>query len=248
MGSRPSNGAGPRLTDRSNHPGNKAAVLGTASERQSGVTGLPRSVASALRTSLVRAFHPLRRWQAIRRLRRGPSPSSILVLCDGNICRSPFAEALLMLELGTDSGAEVTSAGFIGPGRETPPEGVETAHRMGVDLTGHVSRSVNRSMLRDADLIVVMDKRQGRAVRGLVDEKSIIMLGDLDPLPPRRRAIADPWGRGPAAFEASYARIQRCILTLAESVRHAASLQRSGPARGSTPSEGSVARARGVSG
>lgn len=143
-------------------------------------------------------------------------PASILVLCHGNICRSPFAQALLARELGTGSGAapEVRSAGFIGPGRAPPAEALATASRRGIDLGAHVSCTVEPAMLRGADLILVMDGRQARALGGLVHRERVLMLGDLDPQWPTRRAITDPWGGEPAVFEASYARIERCISTL----------------------------------
>src|SRR5881394_1021509 len=48
-----------------------------------------------------RVLHPLRRRKALARLRARSRPKSVLVVCHGNICRSPFAAALLARELAT---------------------------------------------------------------------------------------------------------------------------------------------------
>ena len=42
-----------------------------------------------------RVLHPLRRQRALRALRGRRRPASVLVICHGNVCRSPFAAALL---------------------------------------------------------------------------------------------------------------------------------------------------------
>ena len=63
-----------------------------------------------------RLLHPLRRRAARADLTRRVAPSSMLVICHGNICRSPFAAAVLRARLA-GTGVCVESAGFFGPGR-----------------------------------------------------------------------------------------------------------------------------------
>src|SRR5712692_6549405 len=62
-----------------------------------------------LRTAPVRLLHALRR-RAAREALRERAPQSILVVCHGNICRSPFAAAVLRQALGPD-GVRIDSAG-----------------------------------------------------------------------------------------------------------------------------------------
>src|SRR5690348_3402302 len=88
---------------------------------------------------------------------------SILVLCHGNMCRSPFAAALLARALAPD-GIPVASAGFIGAGRPAPPEAVAAASAHDVDLSYHRSQPVRPDLVRGAGLIVVMDQEQRRAI------------------------------------------------------------------------------------
>ena len=76
--------------------------------------------------------------------------TSILVVCSGNICRSPVAEGLLrrgvQRRFGSDA-PEVSSAGTIGlEGSSATPESVQAAAERGVDISSHVARR-----LTDAD-------------------------------------------------------------------------------------------------
>jgi protein-tyrosine-phosphatase len=140
----------------------------------------------------------------------------VLVLCFGNICRSPFAaarSATLLAPLGV----RVESAGLYGPGRPTPRAGIEAARARGVDLSGHTSQLVTAQLVRNADLIVVMDSLQAQAVADRFDgqPEKVVLLGDLDPLPIRTRRIHDPEAQSGAVFSEVYARIERCVATLA---------------------------------
>src|SRR5438046_10580226 len=76
------------------------------------------TIARTLRNTPDRLLHARRRREARGRL-AGRRPASVLVICHGNICRSPFAAALLARELAPH-GIPVTSAGFVGAGRRGP--------------------------------------------------------------------------------------------------------------------------------
>jgi protein-tyrosine phosphatase len=147
-----------------------------------------------------------------------------LVLCHGNICRSPFAAALLARDLAL-AGVLVESAGFMGPGRPCPPEAVTAAARWGVDLAAHCSTLLTNARARAADLIVVMDAGQARAVCDYFGRRprDVLVFGDLDPAPIATRAIRDPVEQPLPVFVESYARIERCtaalVRTLAGSLR-----------------------------
>lgn len=81
---------------------------------------------------------------------------SILVVCLGNMCRSPMAEGLLRRAL---PGCEVHSAGLAPPvGAAADPRAVRLLAREGLDLRRHRARAVNDAMLSRADLVLVMDE------------------------------------------------------------------------------------------
>jgi protein-tyrosine phosphatase len=137
-------------------------------------------------------------------------------MCYGNICRSPFA-AVRLAEGLQPLGIRVESAGLYGPGRPTPRAGIEAARACGVDLSAHRSRLVTAELVRDAELIVVMDSHQARMIADQFAGKpeKVVFLGDLDPLPIRTRRIHDPEAQSVAVFSEVYARIERCVSALA---------------------------------
>ncbi|MFW6088885.1 MAG: hypothetical protein ACODAB_03965 [Gemmatimonadota bacterium] len=170
-----------------------------------------------------RLLHTGRRRRALRELAAPPAPRSVLIVCLGNICRSPYAEHRLIDQLaraGLES-VRVASAGFILPGRPSPEPARRVAARRGVDLGGHRSQVVTSAMARDAEVTLVMapaQLRQLRQVTGAEPGGPAIVLGDLDPHPIDRRTIVDPYGRPDDVFEAVYERIDRCCETLVDAL------------------------------
>lgn len=160
-------------------------------------------------------LHPPRRRAVLALLARLSVPADVLVVCHGNICRSPFAAAVLRREL-TSCGVRVGSAGFFGPGRHVPATAAFIAARHGVDLSTHVSRLVTADDVRHADLVIAMDVRQAHVLRRRFDAIAtrMLLLGDLDPVPIQTRQIADPVDQPAAVYADVYARIERCAENL----------------------------------
>src|SRR2546426_946362 len=163
-----------------------------------------------------RLLHPLRRRKALEALRGRPRPTTLLVVCHGNICRSPIAAALLVGALAP-LGIDVQSAGFVGSTGPPPAKALVAAQRHGVDLTGHQSRLVTADVARAADLIVVMDSTQRRLVCERFGRRPsyVIVLGDLDPGLAETRTIRDPVDQAQDVFDQVYERISRCVRKLA---------------------------------
>ena len=86
--------------------------------------------------------------------------TSILVICTGNICRSPISEGLLRDALERRFGAaapDVSSAGTSGlEGSGAMPESVRAAAELGVDISGHVARRLTAAIADGADLLLCM--------------------------------------------------------------------------------------------
>ena len=162
--------------------------------------------------------HPMRRRRAADALRaldlRGRS-GLVLFLCQGNICRSPFAEATFRREVAHTSaaGLDATSAGLVVPNRASPPEALSAASAFGVDLSGHRSRLLTQDLIQRASVAVVMSPRQVRAIRPAYGRAgpAVFVLGDFDETPIDSRTIRDPWGELPDAYVDAYMRIDRCV-------------------------------------
>ena len=181
-----------------------------------------RSLARGLLDDADRALHDLRRLWARRRIQALTRVRRVLFVCHGNVCRSPFAaEVFRELMLGRAGvQVEVASAGFIGPGRQSPVDACHAALRRGRDLSAHVSNLVDASSVSTSDLIVVMSAAQASAVRQQYGSTHglVVVLGDLDPHPIRQRTVQDPWGRDQATFDESFERIERCVASLIDTL------------------------------
>jgi len=174
-----------------------------------------RDLLRRVRRTPERLLHPLRRRRAVETLRGRPRPRTLLVVCHGNICRSPMAAALLDRELAA-FGIEVQSGGFIGFNRPAPAEAMAAAEHHHVDLTNHRSRLLTAELVRTADLIVVMEPTQRRQLCERFGRRptDVILLGDFDPAPVEMRTIRDPVEESREVFDQVYERIARCVREL----------------------------------
>ena len=151
--------------------------------------------------------------QTLRSLR----PERLLFVCLGNVCRSPFAERVLLER--HPGRFEAESAGFIGPGRAPPAEALTAARSLGVEHSDHRSRVVSAEALSAADLVIVFDRSHARRLsRSHGRRAGVLWLGDVDPVWSGRRAIVDPWGGPQSGFDEGFARIARCIDALVETL------------------------------
>src|SRR6266508_6472775 len=93
---------------------------------------------------------------------------TILLVCTGNICRSPMASGFLtgLLRDQGVGGVMVESCGVSAwEGSPATPEAVEAMRERGLDISGHVARRMNRRIIEAADLIVGMASEHREAVR-----------------------------------------------------------------------------------
>jgi len=83
---------------------------------------------------------------------------NILVICVGNICRSPMAEALLKAK--APQGVAISSAG-VGAlvGLPADPMARLLMHGKSVDIGAHRARQVSIELLAAADLVLAMEQR-----------------------------------------------------------------------------------------
>jgi len=179
-------------------------------------------LARAVRHLPDRLLHPWRRRSAMERLRRDGPPASVLFVCHGNICRSPFAAGALRAALPPmlRDRVVVVSAGLVGAGRPVPAEGQRVAARLGVDLSAHRSAPLTPAAVGASQLIFVMDVDQQQTIvrRFGRSPEAVVLLGDLDPEPIDTRTVHDPVEQPEAVFAASYARIHRCVSQLVRAI------------------------------
>jgi protein-tyrosine phosphatase len=156
-----------------------------------------------------RFLHRRRHLAALARLVRANRPRTILVVCYGNVCRSPYLQAVLQ---GALPDLTVVSAGFHGSDRPVPQASVTLSAKRGVDLSRFRSRPLTQSIVNSAELVIVMDSDQARQMTGMfrVNPGRIVIAGDLDPMFGATRAITDPWNQSEDVYESSFNRLDRC--------------------------------------
>ncbi|EPX2175907.1 TPA: protein tyrosine phosphatase [Serratia marcescens] len=125
---------------------------------------------------------------------------SILVVCVGNICRSPTGEHLLKKVLPNK---RITSAGIsalVGKGADATAMSIANAHNL--SLEGHVAKQLTKELCREYSLILVMEKGHIDAVCRLAPEirGKIMLFGHWL----EQREIPDPYRKSAEAFEFVY--------------------------------------------
>jgi protein-tyrosine phosphatase len=135
-------------------------------------------------------------------------PKSILVLCEGNHCRSPIAEGLLKTWLAP--GIQVESAGLGAQDGYAPhPEAIRLMADLGIDITRYRSRRMTPAMALAADLVLVMEEEQKTKCETLLPSLRgrVFLLGCW--LPPGQQDIPDPIYQSREAFAQVFETILR---------------------------------------
>ncbi|NVK11595.1 MAG: low molecular weight phosphotyrosine protein phosphatase [Gammaproteobacteria bacterium] len=136
----------------------------------------------------------------------------ILVVCAGNICRSPLGEVLLKQSL---SDKQVTSAGLVARNGDGAAQySVELAEENGLDLTQHAARKLTRELCAANDLILVMEPQHQRDVAAKFPEASgkTLLLGKWINV----ETIPDPHKQSKEAFNHAFELIKKSCDAWAE--------------------------------
>lgn len=127
---------------------------------------------------------------------------SVLMVCSGNICRSPTAQAVLekrLAELGADKVVAVDSAGLesFHVGEAPDKRSQKHAAERGYDLSRQRARRFERADFERFDLVLAMDEGHLASLRKRcppeLQDRVALLLGDAE--------VPDPFYGSPAGFE-----------------------------------------------
>lgn len=158
------------------------------------------------------------------------NPRSVLFVCKGNICRSPFAERVaqrIAVERGSGQMVFGSAGVRVSCPESSPEDAVRAAARFGLDLKSHRSQPLTPQLSKAWDMIIVMEVWQLEAIRkvelGIRDR--VFLLASMEE--PRAQAavgytamnIEDPYGGSDSAYDLCFNRIQRSVSGLLERLR-----------------------------
>jgi protein-tyrosine-phosphatase len=138
----------------------------------------------------------------------------VLMVCTGNICRSPMAEGLLKWML-PESLKEIVSVSSVGThalvGNRAEQNAVQVMENYGVDISHHRGRLIDSDIVRSSGLILVMESGHKRLIEKMTSKASnALMLGKFNP-DDSLKDIFDPYGRHLEDYTRCAAVIHSCL-------------------------------------
>ena len=140
----------------------------------------------------------------------------ILMVCLGNICRSPLAEGILKSKLPKDF--MVDSAGTLdyNAGKSPDHRSIETAQKYNIDISSQKSRLFTAKDFQEYDRIYVMDRNNLKDVLSLSKDenerrKVSLILGDQE--------VPDPFWSEMEDFENVYQMLDKASERIAEEIK-----------------------------
>ncbi|RDJ99577.1 low molecular weight phosphotyrosine protein phosphatase [Paraburkholderia lacunae] len=128
------------------------------------------------------------------------------MVCEGNICRSPVAAALLAKALPQVAARSAGTRALVGYGAD--PLAVELMDARGVDLRPHVSTALSAAQVHGAQLILTMT----RAQRALIERAYPFARGKVYRIREHDQLdVVDPYQRGRFIFELALTQIEQGV-------------------------------------
>jgi tRNA threonylcarbamoyl adenosine modification protein (Sua5/YciO/YrdC/YwlC family) len=142
----------------------------------------------------------------------------VVLVCTGNTCRSPMAEAMLRKRIADEMGCSpeqveqcgvvVMSAGLAAsPGAPCSPESAELVAELGLSLADHRSQPLTDQMLKHADLLLAMTRSHSQAILHANPEAQ----SKVELLLPDGRDLSDPIGAPMEVYRACFDQIDEAV-------------------------------------
>ena len=148
---------------------------------------------------------------------------AVLMVCLGNICRSPLAEGILKSKVNSkkifvDSAG--TSAWHIG--KSPDPRSIEVAAKYGIDIALQKARQLIQEDFDKFDLIYVMDASNYQNVLKLArnkDDRSKVKMILNESYPSEDKEVPDPYYGGALGFENVYQMLENACDSIVKKTR-----------------------------
>jgi len=148
--------------------------------------------------------------------------TNILMVCLGNICRSPLAEGLMRSKLNFTK-FTVDSAGTSGGHKGQAPDkrSIAVANKNGLDISNQKSRKLIKEDFKNFDILYVMDQSNYNDVMALAiteeEKKKVVKILD-EVFPGENLDVPDPYFGGSQGFENIYRMLDRATDVIAKKI------------------------------
>lgn len=139
--------------------------------------------------------------------------NKILIVCTGNICRSPIAEALFNKHLPS---LHVGSAGIVVTenaldGYNAEPNAIEVASAHGLDISQHHAKQITAADIKENDLILTMSQNHASQLAYSFSgaKAKTLLIGQWINV----GHVKDPLGKSVNEFEECYTTLEKAVLS-----------------------------------
>jgi protein-tyrosine phosphatase len=129
-------------------------------------------------------------------------PTKILMVCLGNICRSPLAQGILESKINSNTVVDSAGTAAYHVGNPPDPRSIAVAKQNGIPISQFRARKFTREDFKNFNHIYVMDQSNYKDVIGLAETRAEQEKVSL--LLPDEKEVPDPYYGGPEGFESCY--------------------------------------------
>jgi len=147
--------------------------------------------------------------------------TKILMVCLGNICRSPLAEGILKSKLNSNFTVESAGTAAYHVGNKPDPRSIAVARQNGLNITHQRARKFTRQDFEDFDVIYAMDNSNYQNIIALAknyQHKEKVKLILNESYPNKNLDVPDPYYGGDKGFENVYSMLDHACEIIAKRI------------------------------
>ncbi len=147
--------------------------------------------------------------------------TKVLMVCLGNICRSPLAEGILQSKLPKNFIVDSAGTGGWHAGESPDKRSIEVAKKNGLDISNQRARKFTKKDFSEFDLIYVMDNSNLKDMLKLAPNKTAkqkvhLILNEI--YPNENRDVPDPYYGLNDGFEKVYKMLDKACNSVAKKI------------------------------
>lgn len=140
---------------------------------------------------------------------------SVLIVCTGNICRSPLAEIIMKRDLVKKDSGDSFTISSAGTGAWEGKSASEGAYLVAIenslDVSHHRATLLTLELVDRSDIVFTMARHHRLRVQELGGDGKVFLLGEYAGLTNDEAEVADPYGGDIAVYRETYRELEAAI-------------------------------------